>query len=96
MPRPMLHQVEADLFSEASILAVVRGGDAKADRSTGRRDDSEPQQGALLKSHVASYLTAPKRLTGTAPRLGRLSAVGERWGIIKCVTSVATCKTAPI
>ena len=39
-----LHQVEADLLSEASILAVVRGDDAKTDRSTGRRDDSEPQQ----------------------------------------------------
>ena len=31
---------------------------------------------ALLKSHVASQLTASKRLTGTAPPLGRLSAVG--------------------
>lgn len=38
---------------------------------------------ALLKSHVVSYLTAPKRSTGTALQLGRLNAVGERWGIIK-------------
>ena len=30
----MLHQVEADLFSEASILAVAHGDDAITPRST--------------------------------------------------------------
>jgi hypothetical protein len=31
---------------------------------------------ALLRSHAETYLAAPKRLTGTAPHFGRLSAVG--------------------
>jgi hypothetical protein len=63
-------------FPKHPFSQVVRGDDANRPQYECGGAMTRARTSALLKSHVASYLRARKRLTGTTPRLGRLSAVG--------------------